>query len=150
MIIVCQSLGSRPIRVLELFTLVPSFFGTTCRCLSVQPVQLLPSRNIWRHISLIWPFPIDTATPHGLLMLRNCFLDFAVEHWFGCCATESGFTGDIGTIEVWLIDWLIENILTQRHNEFIFTIIWQVLEQHYYIWKGRCTRTLIFATPTGY
>ena len=24
--------------------------------------------------------PIDTVTPHGLLMLRNCFLDFAVEH----------------------------------------------------------------------
>ena len=37
-------------------------------------------------------------------MLRNCFLDFAV-HWFGCRATEPGFTGDIGAIEVWLIDW---------------------------------------------
>ena len=24
--------------------------------------------------------PIDTVTPHALLMLRNCFLDFAVEH----------------------------------------------------------------------
>ena len=36
-------------------------------------------------------------------MLRNCFLDFAVEHWFG---TEPGFAGDIGAIEVWLIDWL--------------------------------------------
>ena len=24
--------------------------------------------------------PIDTVTPHGLLMLLNCFLDFAVEH----------------------------------------------------------------------
>ena len=24
--------------------------------------------------------PIDTVTPHGLLMLRNCFLDLAVEH----------------------------------------------------------------------
>ena len=57
MIIVCQSLGSRPVLVLELFTLVPRLFGTTCRCLSVQPVQLLPSRNIWRHISLLWPFP---------------------------------------------------------------------------------------------
>ena len=57
MIIVCQSLGSRPILVLELFTLVPRLFETTYRCLSVQPVQLLPSRNIWRHISLTWPFP---------------------------------------------------------------------------------------------
>ena len=35
-----------PILVLELFTLVPSLFGTTSHCLSVQPVQLLPSRNI--------------------------------------------------------------------------------------------------------
>ena len=43
--------------VLELFTLVPRLFGTTSRCLSIQPLQLLPSRNIWRHISLIWPFP---------------------------------------------------------------------------------------------
>ena len=41
----------------------------------------------------------------GLLMLKNCFLDFAVEHWFGCRATEPGFAGDIGAIEVWLIDW---------------------------------------------
>ena len=28
------------------------------------------------------PLPIDTVMPHGLLMLRNCFLDFSVEHWF--------------------------------------------------------------------
>ena len=35
---------------------------------------------------------------------RNCFLDFAVKHWFDCRTTESGFTGDIGAIEVWLID----------------------------------------------
>ena len=40
-------LRSRPILVLELFTLVPRLFGTTSRCLSsLQPVQLLPSRNI--------------------------------------------------------------------------------------------------------
>ena len=51
--------------------------------------------------------PIDTVTPHGLLTLRNCFLDFAVEHWFGCRATEPGFAGDIGAIEVWLIDWFL-------------------------------------------
>ena len=57
MIIVCQSLGSRPILVLELFILVPCLFGTTCHCLPIQSVQLLPTRNIWRHISLIWLFP---------------------------------------------------------------------------------------------
>ena len=44
-------------------------------------------------------------------MLRNCFLDFAVEHWFGCRATEPGFAGDIDAIEVWLIDWLTSDNL---------------------------------------
>ena len=56
-ITVCQSLGSRPTQVHKLFTLVPRLFGTTFRCLSFQPIQLLPSRNIWRYISLTWPFP---------------------------------------------------------------------------------------------
>ena len=56
-IIVCQSIGSTPILVQELFTPVPRLFGTTCHCLSVRPFQLLPLRNIWRHISLTWPFP---------------------------------------------------------------------------------------------
>ena len=37
-------------------------------------------------------------------MLWNCFLDFAVEHWLGCRATELGFAENIGTIEVLLID----------------------------------------------
>ena len=41
-------------------------------------------------------------------LLRNFFLDFVVEHWFGCRATQPGFAGDIGAIEVWLIDWLID------------------------------------------
>ena len=33
------------------------------------------------------------------------YLDFAVEHWFDCRASEPGFAADIGAIEVWLIDW---------------------------------------------
>ena len=44
-------------------------------------------------------------------MLQNYFLDFAVEHWFGCRTIEPGYAGDIGAIEVWLIDWLNEVIL---------------------------------------
>ena len=56
-IIVCQSPGSRPILVQDLFTLVPRLFGTTSCCLSVQPFQLLPLGNIWTHASLTWPFP---------------------------------------------------------------------------------------------
>ena len=81
-------LRSGPTQAQELFTLVPCLFGTTCRCLSVQPYQLLPSRNISGHISLTWPPPIDTRTPDGLLMLWNCFIDLAVEHQFSGCTTE--------------------------------------------------------------
>ena len=51
--------------------------------------------------------PTDTSRPDGSLMLQNCFIDFAVEHWFGCRATEPGYVGHIGAIEIWLIDWLI-------------------------------------------
>ena len=105
-IIVCQSLESRPTQVQELFTLVPGLFGTVSRCLSVQQIQSLISRNIWRNISLPWAFLIVTRVPDGLLMLRNCLSDFALKRWFDCCATEPGFTWNIGAIEVWLIDLL--------------------------------------------
>ena len=47
--------------------------------------------------------------PDDLLTLLNCFIDFAVEHWFGCRVTEPGYTGDIGATEIWLIDWLIRH-----------------------------------------
>ena len=42
--------------------------------------------SLWLGLS-----PIDTGRSNGPLMLRNCFFDFAVEHWFSCCATEPGF-----------------------------------------------------------
>ena len=45
---------------------------------------------------------------------RNCFLDFAVEHWFGCRAAEPGFAGDIGAIEVWLIDWMVSKKISLK------------------------------------
>ena len=158
MIIVCHSLGSRPILVQELFTLMLRIFGTTSRCLSVKPFQLLPLRNIWRYISLTWPFPhrychspwpvdvtelfprfccwtliwlshhwawlrrgywryrslidwfedtslwlglspLDTSTHNSPLIPQNCIIDFAVEHWFGCHATEPGFSRDIDAVE---------------------------------------------------
>ena len=41
---VCQSLGS-PTQAQELFTLVLCLSGTACRCLSIQPFWLLPSKN---------------------------------------------------------------------------------------------------------
>ena len=55
-------------------------------------------------------FSLDTATPNSLLMPWNCFIDFAIEHWFSCRATEPGFARDIGAIEIWLIDWLIATL----------------------------------------
>ena len=49
--------------------------------------------------------PIDTGVPYCLLMLRNDFNDFAFEHRSSWCTTEPGYAGDIGAIEIWLIDW---------------------------------------------
>ena len=79
-------------------------FGTTSRCAH----SAISVATFKKHLkTLLFDFslsPIDTSMPDGLLMLLNCFLDFAVEHWFGCRATEPGFARDIGTIEIWLID----------------------------------------------
>ena len=44
--------------------------------------------------------PVGTGVPNGLLMLRNSFNDFVFEHRSGCCATDPGYTGDIGAIEI--------------------------------------------------
>ena len=49
--------------------------------------------------------PVDTGVPNGLLMLRNSLNDFVFEHRSGCCATKPGYAGDIGAIQIWLIDW---------------------------------------------
>ena len=66
-------------------------------CLDTQDTSL------WLDLS-----PLDTVTPDGPLTLWNCFINFAVEHWFGCHATEPGFARDIGAIEIWLVDWYWE------------------------------------------
>ena len=55
-------------------------FGTTCRCLSIQPFQLLPSRNIWRHMSLTWPFPHRHLHARWPVDVTELFLRF-------CCWT---------------------------------------------------------------
>ena len=112
-IIVCQSLGSRPILVQELFTFVPRLFGTTCRCLSVQPVQLLPLRNIWRRISLTWlfphryrhsPWPVDVTE----LFSRFCCwtLIWLSRHW---AWLHPGYWRYRSLID-WLIDWLKDKL----------------------------------------
>ena len=43
-----------------------------------------------------------------MLMLWNSLNDFVIEHRSGCWVTESGYAGDIGAIEILLIDWLID------------------------------------------
>ena len=48
-------------------------------------------------------------TDHGPLILRNRFIEFADEHRFGCHTTALGFTGEIDTIEIWIL-WLILKI----------------------------------------
>ena len=53
------------------------------------------------------PPPIDTSTPNDPLMLWNCFFNFAVEHWFGYCTAESGFSRDVGAIEILKIFFLV-------------------------------------------
>ena len=96
-IIVCQSLGSRPTQVEQPPAVCPfSHF-------SFYLQETSEDTSLWLGL-----FPIDTGMPDGLLMLQNCFFNFAVEHWFGCRGNEPGFGGGIGTIEVWLIDWLID------------------------------------------
>ena len=51
--------------------------------------------------------PVDTGVPNRVLMLRNSLNEFVFEYRSGCCATEPGYAGDIGDIEIWLIDWFI-------------------------------------------
>ena len=78
---------------------------------------------------LIWTLTltIDDSRYQQFWTDWNCFLDFVVEHWFGCGAAESGFAGDIGAIEVCLIDLLIKS--TQQNwnsNMTIMTVTSQV------------------------
>ena len=59
-------------------------------------------------LRLSLPVPVDTGVSNGLLMLPNSLDDFVFEHQSVCCTTEPGYAGDIGAIEIWLIDWFID------------------------------------------
>ena len=81
-------------------------FGTTCRCLSLQPVQLLPLRTIWRHISLTWPIPHSYRHSPWPVDVTELFSRF-------CCWTLIRLSCHWAwlrhfTIEVWLIDWFFD------------------------------------------
>ena len=100
------SLWSRPTQVPEYSTLVPGLFGTTSHCPSLQPFQLLPSRNIWRHISLTWLFPRGHQHAHWPvnvteLLHRICCwaLILLSHHWAWLCP---------GIFAIQKFDWLIE------------------------------------------
>ena len=93
--LIATSLPLRPQRSNRGITLVQGtsahvslLFGTTFHYLSVQPPRLPNSEDV------------DTGVPNGLLILRNDFNDFAFEHRSGCYATESGYVGDIGAIDI--------------------------------------------------
>ena len=69
-------------------------------------------------------------------MSRNCFLDFAVERWFGYRTTEPGFVGDIGAIQVWLIDWyswMFKAVNSGRRGRLGPTRLWEC-QFKWWIW----------------
>ena len=87
--------------------------------------------NCWEHCNdfTFGLSPIDTGMPDCPLMLRDCFFDFAIEHWFGCCSTEPGFARDIGAIEIWIVLKSHQNVVSGLpSNAFAFV---QVIENLY-------------------
>ena len=107
--LVRRSLGLRWTQVQELFTLEPNLTGTTSRCLFIQPFQLLPLRNIRRHISLAWPFPHRHLYVRWPIDVTDVFLRFCswttirlLCHWAWLCW---GFWRYRNLIDWWLIGW---------------------------------------------
>ena len=76
--------------------------------------------SLWLGLS-----PINTTTDNGPVMLRNCFIDFAVDYGFGCHTAKPVCAGDIGTMENWLIDWLIDccNVMSHIYNKCVTVAI---------------------------
>ena len=76
-------------------------------CLSAEPFQLLPLRNIWRYISLIWPFPHRYRHSPWPVDVTELFPPF-------CCWTLMRLSRHWAWLrrEYWryrsLIDWLID------------------------------------------
>ena len=57
--------------------------------------------SLWNNLPLSVHSPTSVATLP--LLLWNSLNDFVFEHRSGCCATEPGYAGDIGAIEIGLI-----------------------------------------------
>ena len=77
-------------------------------CMSVRSDTSVATfgRRLTTYIFWLGLLPVDTSVPDGLLMLRNSCVNFTIEHWSGCCSADPGIAGDIGAIEIGLIDWL--------------------------------------------
>ena len=122
-------LGSRPTQAQELFTLVSRLFGKISHCLSIRPFQLLPSRNIWRRISLTWPFLHRHQRVDGPLTLWNCFTGFAVEYWFGCRGHWAWLCRRYWcyrNLSDWLIDWwMTPAILASKRYRRYLERVWR-------------------------
>ena len=56
----------------------------------------------------------DLAFPPRTLVRQadatSSFIIFAIEHWFGCRATEPALAENVGAMEIWLMDWLIDTL----------------------------------------
>ena len=91
----------------EHFTLAPLPFETASRYRPPSHLNCMLheiSQNASLALGLSTIYTIYTSMSNGPMMLRNCFIDFAHGPRFGCCATEPGYAGDIGAIEIRLID----------------------------------------------
>ena len=112
--LVCQSLGSRPTQAKELFTLVSRLVETSSYCLSIQPFQLPPSRNISRHISLTWPFPHRRQHTQWPIDVTELFHRFCcwTPIWLSrhCACFRHGYWRYRNLIN-WLIDWSIHSFI---------------------------------------
>ena len=102
--------------------------GTTSRYLSIRILQLPPSGNVSKHLSLTRHFRL-IHQHDGALMLWNFFINFAVEQWFGCHATEPGYTGHILDIE---FDEVIDSLI--RHP-FFFSAVARSMGNCYFSFK---------------
>ena len=91
--------------VLRAFHSCASPFGQNSRSLFSQPPQPQSLANILKCISLTWPFPHRYQYAQWTVDSWNCFINFAVEHSFGCQATEPDYARDIGVMK---FDWSID------------------------------------------
>ena len=106
-------LESRPMLGKGQLALVLLLFGTACHYQSVHPLQLPPSGNFSWHIFLTWPFSYRLRHAWWLVDLVQLL------HRFCCWALIWMLhAGNIGAIEIWLIDGLMDKYMNQMNNSY--------------------------------